>query len=445
MKSLLPEAWGAKLEARLFAQLSPPGIRGLPRRILQRSWAVTREIIAGRLVQRAEALVYRTLLSLVPLLAISFALLKALDLHRQIEPLLQQWVAPLGPRGEVILATVMSLVDNTQGGLLAGFGIALLLWTALSLARRVEDSLNFIWRVSQPRTPARRLGNNLAVIFLGPVVMSLALGLIAWLERGAAASGLADLTPVSSVAPLWAQAVPWLLVCTAFSCLYWAVPNTRVKFQAALTGGVVGGVAWAGAAVLVAQIIVTSSQTLSIYAGFAILVSALLWVFLCWLTFLIGAQVACYIQHPEYLQVVNQWPDPGSRRSEELALAIMALLARRPRDRGMPPELADICEQLSLPGIELTPVVQRLEAAGLLMLADNGELRLSRDPAGITLRAILIAARQPTEPDVLQPGNWPREVPELLRELEGVRDGALAERTLAEFSGTGDGHPVHED
>lgn len=445
MKPLLRGAWGAKLEARLFTQLSPPGILGLPRRVLQRSWAITREIIAGRLAQRAEALVYRTLLSLVPLLAISFVLLKAFDLHRQVEPLLQQWVAPLGPRGEVILETVMSLVDNTQGSLLAGFGIALLLWTALSLARRVEDSLNFIWRVSEPRTPAHRLWNNLAVTLLGPVVMSLALGLIAWLERGAAASGLADLTPVSSVAPLWAQAVPWLLVCTAFSCLYWAVPNTRVRFRAALTGGVVGGVAWAGAAVLVAQIIVTSSQTLTIYAGFAILVSALIWVFLCWLTFLIGAQVACYVQHPEYLRIVNQWPDPGARRSEELALAVMVLLARRPSGRGTPPELTDICDQLSLPGIEVTPVVQRLETAGLLTMAESGELRLKREPDEIPLRAILVAARQPAEPDVLQPGNWPREVHALLRELEDVRDGALAERTLAEFSGAGDGHPVHKD
>ncbi|MCL4721972.1 MAG: YihY/virulence factor BrkB family protein, partial [Gammaproteobacteria bacterium] len=239
MRTLLPGRWVAALEGQLFRPRSVTGIRGLPLRFLRHTWAIARELIAGRLTQRAEGLVYMTILSVVPLLALSFSLLKAFELHRQVEPLLREWLAPLGPRSEVILETVMGLVDNTRGTILAGLGIVLLLYTAMSMARRVEDSLNFVWQVSHPRAFARRLRDQLAAILLGPVVMAVGMALIAWLARSAARSDLAALAPVIPVLPVSTRAAPWLLVCAAFSFAYWYIPNTRVQPRAALAGAAV--------------------------------------------------------------------------------------------------------------------------------------------------------------------------------------------------------------
>ena len=196
------------------------------------------------------------------------------------------------------------------------------------MAERVEDSGNLIWRVDRSRNLARRLSDYLSVILVGPVVMSTALGLIASVESNALMREFVTYRPVGGALWIWSRVGPYLLVCGGFSFLYWFMPNTRVRVRAALAGGLIGGIAWAFAGVLFTRFVVTSTHTLSIYAGFAISIIALVWLYVCWLTLLLGAQVAFYVQHPEYLRAGYRPLDLGGRQSEQLALSIMVLAAR---------------------------------------------------------------------------------------------------------------------
>ena len=102
-----------------------PWWKALALRWARTLWLLGRELMEGQLSMRAMSLVYTTLLSLIPLLAVSFSVLKAFGVHNQIEPTLQNFLTPLGPRGVEISATIIGFVDNVQVGVLGSVGLGL--------------------------------------------------------------------------------------------------------------------------------------------------------------------------------------------------------------------------------------------------------------------------------------------------------------------------------
>src|SRR5690606_23400311 len=98
---------------------------------------------------RAMSLVYTTILSIVPLLAFAFSVLKGLGFHRQLEPLLLNFMAPLGPQGAELTQRVIGFVDNVSGSALASVSIVILLYSAMSMAQKVESTFNYVWRVDR--------------------------------------------------------------------------------------------------------------------------------------------------------------------------------------------------------------------------------------------------------------------------------------------------------
>ena len=119
-------------------------------------WVLVRDLLEGQLTMRAMSLVYTTLLSLVPMLALAFSVLKALGVHNQLEPLLAEALAPLGPRSVDITGSVIGFVENIQVGVLGSLGVALLFYTAISMIQKIENSFNFISDLapeSPPCTP----------------------------------------------------------------------------------------------------------------------------------------------------------------------------------------------------------------------------------------------------------------------------------------------------
>ncbi len=146
--------------------------------VLRYIYGLGRDIVFGQLTLRAMSLVYTTLLSVVPLIAFSFSVLKGLGKHKELEPLLYDFLAPLGPQGEQITQQVISLVDNVKGSVLGGVSLAFFIYTAISMVQKVEESFNYVWYVSKPRSFARRFSEYFFVLLIGPIVMVTALGMI---------------------------------------------------------------------------------------------------------------------------------------------------------------------------------------------------------------------------------------------------------------------------
>jgi membrane protein len=426
------------LNRRIESLLWHHGIAAMPAparvgvQALQFLYCVLRDVVAGPLTLHAMGLVYVTILSLVPLLAVSFSVLKAFGFHHQLEPFLQQFLNPLGERGTDLTQRILGFVDNAQGEVLAGIGLLFLFFTAISMAEQVEGSFNQIWRVERPRSLGRRVSEYLSVILVGPVVMVTAMTLIATLRSTALIQELSGSSAGGLNGPL-GELAPYGLVCIGFSFVYWFVPNTAVRGSAALTGGLVGGILWAGTGALFAAFVVNAAATISIYATFAIVLTALLWLYLCWLILLVGAQVAFYVQNRDYMRLGYRQPVTGTGQQELAALAVMQCLATRFREGGGSTGIAEITVTTGLPGLALGPVIARLETAGLLVRAANEGLLPKREPGQIPLREIIHAVRHPQAADVAPGVRWPPQVAELDRRMEAGLEASLGEKTLADL------------
>lgn len=393
-------------------------------------YAVLRDVTAGPLTLHAMGLVYVTILSLVPLLAVSFSVLKAFGFDRQLQPFLFQFLGPLGERGAELTQRVVDFVDNAQTNVLAGIGLLFLFFTAVSMAEQVEGSFNQIWRVDRPRSLVRRVSEYLSVILVGPVLMVTAMTLIATLRSTALMQEISGITGSGLSGPA-GELVPYVLVCLGFSFVYWFVPNTTVRGSAALAGGLVGGVLWAGTGAIFAAFVVTAATTISIYATFAIVITALFWLYLCWLILLVGAQVAFYVQNGDYLRVGYRQLVTGTGPQEQTALAVMLLVTTDFREGGGSTSIAQITRATGLPGLALSPVVARLEAAGLLVRTADERLLPKRDPGRIPLREIVHAVRHPAGADIGPEIHWPGALAELNTRIETGIEGALGDQTLA--------------
>lgn len=121
----------------------------VPFEVLRSCTATVRDLTTdGQLNLRAMSLVYTTLLSLVPLLAISFSVLKGFGVHNQVEPFLQNLLQPLGDKGMEISDRIIEFVENVKAGVLGSLGLALLIFTVISLMQKIERAFNFAWHVN---------------------------------------------------------------------------------------------------------------------------------------------------------------------------------------------------------------------------------------------------------------------------------------------------------
>ncbi|HWK52591.1 MAG TPA: YhjD/YihY/BrkB family envelope integrity protein, partial [Steroidobacter sp.] len=191
----------ARLEHWLFEP--PESIIGRPlwklTRILRYPYALIRDITLGELTLRAMSLVYTTLLSIVPIIALSFSVLKGLGYHRELEPVLYSFLEPLGERAYEITQQVMGFVDNVRGGVLGSLGLMFLLYYLISTVQKVEESFNFVWRVEQPRSIGRRFSEYLSVMVVGPVVIVGAFGLMATLGSSSFVQTLSHYRPFDTL------------------------------------------------------------------------------------------------------------------------------------------------------------------------------------------------------------------------------------------------------
>lgn len=366
-------------------------------RILRYPHALVRDIVRGHLTLRAMSLVYTTLLSIVPLLALSFSVLKGLGYHEDLEPVLFSFLEPLGTeRAYEITARVMDLVNNVRGTVLGSIGLVFLLYTVVSMVQKVEESFNFIWRVERPRSLARRFSEYLSVIVIGPAAIFAALGLMATVANTSLLQKIATYEPFGTALVLLGHLTPYLLVTGVFTFMYGFIPNCAVRLRAALVGGVFAGALWAAAGMIFTSFVASSTRTIVIYAGFAIAVVALIWLYISWLILLLGAQLSFYVQNPQYLRPGHENVKLNSSVSERVALSIMYLIVSDYRTAGRRWTINALADHLDLPGAALGPIVTALERRGLLTLTDDDTWVPGRDPDTIELTDVLDAVRQET-------------------------------------------------
>lgn len=336
-------------------------------------YALVRDVISGQLTLHAMSLVYTTLLSIVPLLALSFSVLKALGVHQRMEPLLYQFFEPMGPQGLEVANNILGFVDNMKVGVLGSVGLALLVYTVVSLIQKVERSFNMIWRVPEMRSITQRFSNYLSVIMVGPLLMVSAIGVTASVFSSDLAQRFIAMEPFGLLIVQATRFTPFFLVVAAFTFVYVFIPNTRVKFRYALIAGVVAGVSWQAAGMLFASFVAGSARYAAIYSGFAVGVILLIWTYLSWMILLLGANLSFYMQNPGSIAKHRDVQlSPELQESVGLALVWMVV---KPFSRGEPAPQQETLEQaLRVPGEITRNISDKLIRAGVLTLAgQNGD------------------------------------------------------------------------
>jgi membrane protein len=382
-------------DSRLLLLLSGP---------LRYAYALLRDLIRGDLGLRAMGLVYSSLFAIVPVVAVSFSVLKAFGYHRELEPVLFEFLRPMGVKGYELTAQIMQFVENAQTTVLGTVGFVILFYTVLVMIQKVEDALNFTWRVERPRSLAKRFSEYLVVMLIGPVVIVASMVLMTRIETSDVMSRLSGFAAnATGASGLQAHFAPYVLVIGLFWFVYSYMPNTRVRWQSAFIGALFGGACWVAVGAVFTRIAVYSTQAAAIYAGFAILLLFLIWLHVSWLIMLLGGQLCFYTQHPEHLRS-GHGPIPTTIvLRERIALGAMYLLAQRFVQGGERWKVSDLADQMDVPASVVDGTLCLLEDRGLVLNAEDDTVAPARDLDRITLADILDAIRHempdPRRPD----------------------------------------------
>ncbi|MFZ5876454.1 MAG: YhjD/YihY/BrkB family envelope integrity protein [Nitrospirota bacterium] len=398
--------------------------------------AVSLEFRHRLLDARAAGLVYTTLLSLVPFLAVVLSVLKAFGVHHQLEPLLAQVLEPLGPKGQEVTQRVIGVVDNLNVGVLGVIGVAIFLYTTYSLIEKIEEALNAVWQVRHGRTWTRKFTDYLSVVLVGPVLVVTALGLLASVQHQTLVQRVLQFEPLGTWVVALAKVVPFLLLALVFSFIYKFVPNTRVHLSSALVGGASAALLWGLAGMAFAKFVAGSGQYGAVYSGFAIVLLLLIWLYAAWLIVLVGAQVAFFHQHPTAYQSTLMWQHQALALRERIALMVVAALTRRFLNGQGPVRPAELARELHLAAALVDEQVEQLVKHGYLgRTTDPQGVTLIKPPASTAVTDVLNAIREVKASEALIPLNADDPVVAALRRRDQAVEQGLAGVTLQSLVG----------
>jgi membrane protein len=397
---------------------------------------VVRDLKGGMLTLRAMSLVYTTLLSFVPLLAVSFSVLKGFGVRNQIEPMLLNLLSSLGDKGVELTQNIVGFVENMKIGVLGALGLGLLMFTVISLIQKIESAFNFTWRLSGSRNLSQRFSNYLSVVMVGPVLIFSAIGITASLRNHAIVSSIQSLPYMGGVIQLLGYLVPYVLIIAAFSFVYVLVPNTRVKPLSALYGAVVAGLLWRWTGMLFAGFASGSTSYTAIYSGFAILLLFMIWLYLGWLILLIGASIAYYHQHPESLH----WDEGSQHMSallrENLCLQLMVEIASEHyHANGLKTSRRNLSQSLKVPQSMIERMLNTLQKCDLIVATR------AADPSYLPARAIdkidvlevLECARLAEDGNFHQQLKLSASVSELQQQIDAARQQLVSAKTIKDL------------
>jgi len=343
---------------------------------------------------QAMALAFKTLLSLAPLLAVLFSILKAFGVHNRMEPALAEALAPLGDKGLEITAYLIGFVDKMSAGALGTIGLVALFITVLSLMDSIEEAFNSIWRVRTARTLTRKFSDYLSAILVGPVLVFAAVTITATLQNSTVVRSLMALESLGSVILMLLRLIPYITLWGAFTFVYIFIPNTRVRIRSAVIGGLIAAILWQSVGWGFAKFVASSTQYYAIYSSFAILLLFLIWLHIGWVIVLLGAQVAYSHQHIYFFQGDRQLLAQSPAGREKLALHTIHLVGRNFYYGLDPMTVTELAIHLQIPAGIVKEFLDMFAENRLVLPVNDGETYvLGRDPETIGIKDIIDCVR----------------------------------------------------
>ena len=325
--------------------------------------------LMNNLTSYAAALTYSCILAAVPVLAIIFAIARGFNFGTVIEEQLRSNLSISDELADTIFGFINSYIEHTHSGIFLGFGILMLLYTVVMLTSNIETAFNTIWQVRSSRNIYRRTIDYITVFLILPLLIVVTSGFSVFMIT--LTSLFSDYVILSSTMEFVIQTAPLFLWCIAFVALYKMMPNTHVRWSAALVPGIICGILFQILQYLYIHFQIVLSSYNAIYGSFAALPMFMLWLNISWIICLVGAQVSYANQCVDEYAFTKESQNMSRCDHDTLCVLLLTAIGHRFAE-GMPPHSTHtLAHETGLPHSVVQGLLYELTAAGLLSEAND--------------------------------------------------------------------------
>ena len=361
--------------------------------ILKKLILAVRFFTAKRAMQKASALTYSTLLAIVPITAVVFAIARGFGYSKYIEVWFRGAFESQPQVAEVIIGFVNSYLVHTKSGVFLGIGLIFMLYTVLMLVSNIEDAFNEIWQVKKPRSIFRTFTDYLAMFFLFPIIIVITSGLSIFMAN------IADLMPdfllLGPTMRFLIDLIPYTLMSGMFIALYIFMPNTHVKPINAVFPGILAGFAMQGLQIVYIHSQIFLSSYNAIYGSFAALPLFMLWLQISWTICLFGAELSYTNQNLDYYDYDANTGEISHRYQILLNALLLSRICKRFANGQKPLTAFELSKQTTIPIRIVNDLLYQQMQAGLVIeitADEKGETSCympAEDIKNITLGAMI--------------------------------------------------------
>ena len=315
--------------------------------IIKTIYVTIKQFVDDRIAAKASALTYSTLLAIVPMLAILFAIARGFGFDKLMETQLFANFGGQTETTEAILTFVDSYLEHAEGGIFIGVGLAMLLWTVLNLINNIEVTFNHIWQVKKSRNMYRKITDYFSMFLLMPILIVFSSGVTLFMSTVFAK--MEDYILLGSLSKFLIKLIPFAITWLMFTGLYVFMPNTNVRFKHALPAGILAGTIYQFFQFFYISGQIWVSKYNAIYGSFAALPLFLLWLQTSWTICLFGVQLTYTSQNIRFFSFDRDTRNVSRRYRDFISLLIMSLICKRFEQQDKPYTADEISSKHRIP------------------------------------------------------------------------------------------------
>ena len=320
--------------------------------------------VNDRVQMRAKALTYSTLFSIVPILALLFAIAKGFGFANLMESLLRKGIAVGGSTVDTILNFIDSYLEHAHSGIFIGVGLIVLLWSIISLTGNIEQSMNMIWGVRKQRSYFRKITDYFSMFLLLPIILICISGWSIFMST--IYENFEGLLFLSAFVNFVIKAAPYFLMGLIFTGMYIFFPNTKVLFRHAVVPGMLMGILFQAFFYFYINVQVNISAYNAIYGSFAAIPLILFFINVAWCIVLFGVELTYVSQNIRQYSFSEDVENVSSRFYDFTCILFMSLICKRFEEGGKPYSVNELAQQTDIPYRLAGQVMNELEDDGLI-------------------------------------------------------------------------------
>jgi membrane protein len=324
---------------------------------------------------RASALTFYSILSIIPVAAIAFAIAKGFGLDQNLEQIINEKFSTYQEVLNPVLQKARSAIDETRGGYIAGVGMVILFWSVMSLLHHIENSFNHIWQIKSSRPWHRKFTDYLTMMIIAPVFIILSSSITIFIN-----TELADFMSRAPILEFFKPIIsflfrfaPFFITWLTLTILFIVMPNAKVKFVPALISAIVAGTSLQILQWVYIDLQYGITKLSAIYGSFAAVPLFIIWLQSSWIIVLLGAELSFANQNVSRYEFESAALNVSNYQKRALVLMILQMIIRNFLVGEKPISAEHIGTTLKIPVRLAREILQDLSNVNLVSIIHENE------------------------------------------------------------------------